>query len=191
MTKFLVRTVGTRDISNLQSAIPDLIVVKDRIHDAMDTFLLSLEMAGDDAAVNMEDDIILCKDFYTKINKVIAEHPNDVIQFFSMRKDDLTIGTRYINGSKFMMNQCFYMPAGMSKDLLNYAKTGKKKDGTLVIEDKSIAIGAGYDILMAWYFKDNKIKYLNYCPNLVNHIECKSEIDSRRSSKRQSLTFIE
>ena len=189
--KFVVRTVEPRDISNLVNNIPDLIVVKDQIHDAMDTFYRSLEAVGDDSMVNMEDDIILCKDFYSKIKEIIAEHPNDVIQFFSMRKDDLTIGTRYINGSQYLMNQCFYLPAGMAKDLLEWSKTARKKDGTLYSQGKDIIIGAGCDTLMAYYFKDKKIKYLNWCPNLVDHIEGKSAIDPRRSSKRQSLTFKE
>lgn len=179
--KFIVRTVEPRDISILKKNIPNLIVVKDIKHDAMDTFFRGLEAAEEDCAVHLEDDIILCSNFYEKINDVIKNHNEDVIQFFSMRKDDLTIGTRYINGSKFMMNQCFYLPYGMSKGLREWAKTAIYTD--------DIVKGAGYDILMANYFKENKIKYLNWCPNLVDHMECKSIIDSRRSSKRQSLTF--
>jgi len=187
--KFIVRTVEPRDISALVNNIPGLIVVKDQIRDAMDTFYRSLEAAGDDAAVNMEDDIILCDNFYDRIREVIAAHPDDVIQFFSMRKDDLTIGTRYIPGSQYLMNQCFYLPAGMSKDLLEWSRVARKKDGELYSQDKSVIVGAGCDTLMAMYFKDKKIKYLNWCPNLVDHIEGKSVIDPRRSSKRQSLTF--
>lgn len=179
--KFIVRTVEPRDISTLVDNIPNLIVVKDVKRDAMDTFFRGLEAAEDDCAVHLEDDIILCSDFYNKITQAINENKQDVIQFFSMRKDDLTIGTRYINGSKFMMNQCFYLPKGMSKDLREWAKTA--------VYTPDIVNGAGYDILMANYFKEKKIKYLNWCPNLVDHMECKSIIDSRRSSKRQSLTF--
>jgi hypothetical protein len=189
--KFIVRTVEPRDISNLVKNIPGLIIVKDQIHDAMDTFYRSLEAAGDEAAVNMEDDIILCGNFYDKINDVIAAHPDDVIQFFSMRKDDLTIGTRYLPGRDYLMNQCFYLPAGMSKDLLEWSKTAVKKDGTLYSQGKDILVGAGCDTLMAYYFQAKKIKYLNWCPNLVDHQVCKSIIDPRRSSKRQSLTFQE
>ena len=179
--KYIMRTVGNVDLSEYTAVIPNLIICKDRKHDAMDTFLYSLELVGDSPSVNMEDDIILCKDFISKVEEEIKKRPNDVIQFFSMREDDLTIGSRYINGSKFMMNQCFYLPKGMSKELLEYSKTwGRYEEHP-----------TGFDILMGDFFKKKKIKYWNVCPNLVDHKVCKSRINPRRSSKRQSLTFKE
>jgi len=177
--KFIMRTVGKVDLTEYAEAIPDLIVCKDMKHDAMDTFRMSLAMVCDHPSVNMEDDIILCDDFYNKILEEIRKRPDDVIQFFSMRKDDLTVGSRYITGSKFMMNQCFYLPKGMSADLLAYMNEWSRFDEH----------PTGYDILMADYFKKNKIRYWNVCPNLVDHKVEKSRIDPRRSSKRQSLTF--
>ena len=47
----------------------------------------------------------------------------------------------------------------------------------------------GLDLTIADYLKKTKQKYLVYCPNLADHRIGKSEIDSRRSSKRVSLTF--
>ena len=121
-------------------------------------------------------------EIYNKIYKIaleIEKRPDDVIQFFSMRKDDLTIGSRYINGGRFCMNQCFYLPAGMSRDILDYMDSwGRYAEHP-----------TGYDILMADFFKSRKIKYWNVCPNLVDHAQGKSRIDPRRSSKRQSFTF--
>lgn len=175
-----MRTVGNVDLSEYTSAIPTLEVAKDRIHNAMDTFRLSLEMAGDDPCVHLEDDIILCDDFVRRIEAEIAKRPNDVIQFFSMRKDDLTIGSRYIRGSLFCCGVCFYLPQGMSADILNFMNSWDKYD-----DDPT-----GLDTpLMSDYFKTNKIKYWNVCPNLVDHKQVKSRINPRRSTKRQSLSF--
>lgn len=179
--RYVMRTVGNVDLSEYFDAIPDLEIAKDRIHDAMDTFKLSLEMAGDDPCVHLEDDIILCDNFVERVEAEIAKRPNDVIQFFSMRKDDLTVGSRYILGGLFCMGQCFYLPAGMSADILRFMDTWDKYD-----TDPN-----GLDTpLMSDYFKLHKVKYWNVCPNLVDHKVQKSRIDPRRSSKRQSFTFV-
>lgn len=178
--EFIVRTTVSGGISlkEMRAEIPNLVILVDQNHDAMANFLRAVTYS-DKPCVHLEDDVILCNNFHEKIIEIIEAHPNDVIQFFSMRKEDLTIGTRYIAGSRFMMNQCFYLPAGMGKEIAEFWKTSPRQE-----ED-----GAPYDLLMADYFKVNKIKYLNWCPNLVDHMVCKSRIDPRRSSKRQSFTF--
>ena len=157
---FVVRTtaVGGHDLSDMHKAIPNLVVLVDHQHDAMANFLNAMN--------------------YT--NGPCVHLGDDVIQFFSMRKDDVTIGTRYIAGSQFMMNQCFYLPAGLGPKIADAWKTSARQNEA----------GAPYDLLMADYFKAHKMKYLNWCPNLVDHEVCVSRIDKRRSSKRQSLTFV-
>jgi len=178
--KFIVRTMGNRDINELQKNIPDLIIALDTTKNAMDTFRTALVLAGDDECVHLEDDIILCDNFYDKIMSIISENKDEVIQFMSMRKDDLTIGTRYVGGRKFLMGQCFYLPKGTSKELLEYSYNwGRIKEHP-----------TGLDTMVGDYLGDKKLKYLNIVPNLVDHIVGKSLIDPRRSSKRQSFTFV-
>ena len=177
--KFIMRTTGDLDLSEYFAAIPELKVCCDVDHNAMHTFKNGLIMAGEDPCVHLEDDIVLCNDFMNKISEELNKHPDDVIQFFSMRKDDLTIGSRYIPGYLFCMNQCFYLPAGMSKAILDYMDEWTRYDEH----------PTGYDYLMADYFKIHKIKYWNVCPNLVDHLPVKSRINPKRSSKRQSFTF--
>ena len=177
--KFIMRTVGNADLSYYVKHIHGLEICRDKTHNAMDTFLMSLEMAGEAPCVHLEDDIVLCEDFTDKVMREVLKRQNEVIQFFSMRKADLTVGSRYINGGAFCMNQCFYLPAGMGLEILEYAKTWKR------IEEHP----TGYDYLMADYFKEHKIRYWNVVPNLVDHLPMKSRINPRRSTKRQSLTF--
>lgn len=179
MIRYIMRTVGDVDLSEYRQEIPSLEICRDRKHDAMDTFRLSLEMAGADACVHLEDDVILCEDFVKRVEAEIRKRPDDVIQFFSMRKDDLTIGSRYIPGRLFCMNQCYYIPAGMGVELLAYMDRWTRYD-----EEPN-----AYDYLMADFFKERRIKYWNVCPNLVDHKAVKSRINPKRSSKRQSFTF--
>lgn len=181
MVRFIMRTVGEVDLSGYLKEIPDLIIVKDTTQNAYDTFQSALSKALGYGAIHLEDDIILCKDFRNRIIEIIKEHPEDVIQFFSMRKDDLTIGTRYINGSKFLMGQCFYIPNRLATDLLIYSYNWSR------IKEHP----TGLDTMISDFLKLNKINYLNIVPNLVDHKCVKSRIDPRRSTKRQSLTFKE
>jgi len=182
--KFILRTIGTRNISVLVKNIPGLIIANDSDvegHNGMTNFINACRIAGDGPAVHLEDDIVLCGNFYERITAIINEHPDDVIQFFSMRKDDLTIGTRYIDGSRFMMNQCFYTPPGFSREIVEYYERGWKG----IVKNPT-----GYDLMMADLMKEKHMKYLNIVPNLVNHKIQKSIINPRRPMKnRQSLTF--
>ncbi len=177
--RFIMRTMPGVDVSEYQQTIPNLELCVDKTHNAMDTFRASLEMAGNDGCIHMEDDIILCDHFVDRVVSEVMKRPHDVIQFFSMRKEDLTIGSRYIPGSRFMMNQCYYIPPLMGYALLDYAEAWEGYDEN----------PTGYDILMADFFKLHKIKYWNVVPNLVDHKIAKSRINPKRSSKRQSLTF--
>jgi GR25 family glycosyltransferase involved in LPS biosynthesis len=181
--RYIVRCVPERMdfVREMQKAIPQLEICEDRSRNSMTTFLDSLILAGNDPVVHLEDDVILCDRFVGRIEEAIAGHKNEVIQFFSMRKADLTIGSRYIAGSKFMMNQCVYLPEGYSRMILRYAYTiGRER----IRKDPT-----GYDLLMAECFQRYKLKYWNHCPSLVEHRIAKSMINPRRSSKRQSLTF--
>ena len=177
--RFIMRTMPGVDTSEYEAAIPQLELCIDKTHNAFDTFNASLEMAGNDPCVHLEDDIILCDHFVDRVIHEISKRPRDVIQFFSMRKDDLTIGSRYIPGSKFMMNQCYYIPPMMGPIMLDYSLHWEG------LEDEP----TGYDLMMADFFRLHKVKYWNVCPNLVDHKVCKSRINPKRSSKRQSLTF--
>lgn len=148
---------------------------------ARETFLRALSMQGDDAAVHLEDDVILTKNFQQKITSVIEQHHNSVIQFFSMRKADMVIGSRWESGRTFMMNQCFYLPCQMASEMIEASRTweGWKTHPN------------GYDLFMADFMKMRKIRYFLHVPSLVQHRIGKSLIDARRSSRRISLTFCD
>lgn len=179
--RFIVRAVKERVefIEYLQKNLPEAEWCFDKTQNAMHTFLDAMLMAGNDPCVHMEEDIILTQDFIAKINAVISQRPNEVIQFFSMRKDDLIKGSRY--DGNYLMNQCFYLPAGYSTAIHDYYQFWQNKEKH----------PTGTDSMICDYLKAGKEKYWIHVPSLVDHRVAKSMIDPRRSSKRQSLTFTD
>lgn len=179
--QIVLRTCNGRESFRdyLIAEIPGLIVIQDTDKNAMTTFLDALHCVGNGAAVHIEDDIVLTKNFTYKLDKVIQSLPYSVIQFFSMRKADIEVGGRWEYGRTFMMNQCFYLPPDYSKMIFRYYENWDKKE----------IHPTGYDLLMADFLKERKEKYWIHVPSLVQHRQVKSLINPRRSTKRQSITF--
>lgn len=188
--KFIVRTYGDRlaMCKELVKEIPNLIICEDKTprdalkNNAHFNFENALRLSKGCSCIHLEDDIILCKDFYKQILEVIQSRPNEVIQFFSMRKDDLELGSRYMLGSTFCMAQCFYMPKGMAEEVLKYNKVWK-------LNNPDKFFNSPLDTMFADYLKTKKIKYWLHIPNLVDHRQMVSAIDRRRSKFRQSKSF--
>jgi hypothetical protein len=164
----------------LRAKLPGLIEVVDPHKDAYGNYIRSLEIQGDEPAIHIEDDIILTTHFLAKAEAVIAEHPRDIIQFFSMRKDDATKGSRW--DRQFSMNQCTYLPRYTALDIAAYAEPWR----TRYPEHRR----GGYDLMLRDWLKGRNEAYWLHVPSLVQHREAKSRI-SPRSSRRQSPTFQE
>lgn len=180
--KWILRTCAGREAmaARLRAFLPHLVVVDDVFGgDAMATFRAALEAVQDGAALHLEDDILLAPDFENKIREVVAAHPDSVIQFFSMRAKDLTVGARWEPGRSFSMNQCFYLPPAYSRALLEFARDWARFDEH----------PTGYDILMQDWLKARREKYWLHVPSLVQHLDTVSCINARRSRSRQSPTF--
>ena len=199
MTRFVLRAVRSRQlfVDYLVERIPGLEIVWDQKQDAFETFRRALQHVGAEPAVHLEEDIVLTRDFCAKAEAVIALHPKHVIQFFSMRKADLAIGSRW--DRDFQMNQCHYFPAGFGQALLAYYPgwaARKLRSMAVDLSDTAARTTAlrkiqGYDEMMKEWFKVTKIDYWIHVPSLVDHRIARSAIDPRRSSKRQSLTFTD
>jgi len=169
-------------VSYLKEQIPDLIVVMDQDSNAMHTYLRALEMTGQNPCVILEDDVELTGNFCAKLDAAISERPDRVIQFFSMRKADIEIGSRWDTGSRFMMNQCTYFPAGYAAALRAFRETWDKRE---------VQWRSGKDLLVAAFLKSRRERYWIHVPSLVQHRVTRSIIDRRRSMFRRSLTFQE
>jgi GR25 family glycosyltransferase involved in LPS biosynthesis len=183
MTRVVLTAIKNRSnfVDYLKSHIPDLEVVWDTTHNAMDTFIAACRYVGNDPVLRLEDDICLTKDFVNKAERAISQRPNEVIQFFSRSKDDLLIGSRYKAGGSFSMNQCVYHPQGISFELANFYDSWQRKDEH----------PTGTDLMMGDYFRTKNMRYWVHTPSLCNHAPIVSQIDRRRSSKRQAKLFVE
>jgi hypothetical protein len=179
--KIIIRTCPGREMYRdaLLSVLPDATIVADKTTNAMDTFLSAMEAAGPDAALHLEDDILLASNFRPRVEGVIGGRPGDVIQFFSRRSADVTVGSRWEPGRTFLMNQCFYLPAGYSADLREFAR----------LWERYSQHPTGYDILMQDWLRARRERYWLHVPSLVQHRDCVSAINPRRSRSRQSATF--
>lgn len=170
-----------RNVKAVKDAVPDLEVVWDQSHDAWDTYLRTLEHMGSDPAVMLEDDIILTSDWRSKVEAEIAQRPDDVIQFFSMRQADLEVGSRWEPGRTFLGNLCWYLPAFFAAELRRFFDDwGPKLDGTHP---------TGTDLAVADCLKRSGRKYWLVCPNLVDHAPGPSMINPRRPP-RASRSFV-
>lgn len=177
--RLIIRAVPERAdcIAYLRRHLPYAEWCFDERRDAWDTFIRALRMAGEDPAVHLEEDILLTRQFRAELDTAIAEYPFAVQQFFSMRKADVTHGTRW--DRNYLMNQCFYLPPTYSRQVADYAATWPRR----------AEHPTGTDTMLNDFLKHRKEGYLLRVPSLVQHREIKSAINARRSSKRQSLTF--
>lgn len=180
--RYILRTCAGREhyVDYVKKCIPSVEVCFDDVGGAMQNWIKSLEMAGNDAHVNIEDDIWITQNFEKKIMLAINQKPEEIIQFFSMRKADLSIGSRWDN--KFCMSQCTYFPEKINKGIIAFSKKYEKTNHE----------SHPYDTMVSDYLKKIKRKYWIHVPSLVDHRVGKSEINPRRAStNRQSFTFLD
>ena len=160
----------------------NLSIIQDNGIGAVNTFIKIMDNDTDDL-MYFEDDVTLCKNFIIEMNKAFHKVGCDkIIQFFTLKKSLNDIELK--RGSTYCQNQCFFIPAKLRKELVEYYNTIWHT--SICFRDNPTAM----DYLIRDFLKDNKYKYWIYIPNLVQHIIGKSVIDSRRSSKRQSIYYI-
>lgn len=147
---------------------------------AMETFLKSCEMSQDNDCLNIEDDVILTDNFLEKVKEQVALAPAIVIQFFTLKKS--ITKTTMISAKTFCMNQCVYQPAWLNKALLSYYPIWKETE-------RGKKNPTAYDFLIGDYLASKGMYYIISQPSLVQHMEMKSRINPKRSTKRQSKTF--
>jgi hypothetical protein len=183
--RFIVRAVPSRAeyINYLQKELPTAEWIIDHDYQgAMFTYLQALESLDNKSGILMEDDALLCSGFIKKAEEEIARRSFDFINFFSMRKADLEIGSRWY--SDYTCNVCTYIPEDHADKILVWHK--KYWIPASYEGNKSTS---ACDLFLRSYFKAHKIKCWIVVPNLIDHRIGKSAIDSRRSSKRISKTF--
>lgn len=156
----------------------DYEIIEDRYKDAFETWQRQLLSVGMSPAVLMEDDIILADGFLEDIEKAIAENPEKVLSFFTLKTIPETVELR---GSTYMSNLCYYLPAFEANNIYWYSKEWLESDRGIEHPD-------GVDLCVADYLDEIKETYIMVIPNLVQHKEQPSRLGPR-SSKRQTKYF--
>lgn len=172
--KYYVRTTGDRQFSydiNYETLV-------DTERKPIKSFIDQLKYISDNDAVLLEDDLILCKDFQNRIEEVIKQYPNMVINFFD---DPFRFYlTEERPGIKFRQNQCTYYPKGLAKQIADkmeeiWPKYPNEKQ---------------YDFLQSYAMDELGMSYISYRPCLVQHKHMDSIINPKLGL-RSTLYFID
>lgn len=179
--KMICRAVPERldYAKDLLAVLPELDVLVDELRDPLEHFVRALRHAGDEPCLHLEDDAIPCEDFYERASVEIARRPDRVIQFFSMKPEDVTSGSRF--DDHFVGGVCFYLPATYSRLIADYAPHWPKRASN----------PTALDIMVRHWLRkqrDNEAYWI-VVPNLADHRVGPSSIDVSRPERRQSLTF--
>lgn len=151
--KYYVRTTGDRQFSydiNYE-------VLVDTEHKPIRSFIDQLKYISSDDAVLLEDDVILCKNFKERIEEVVAQHPNCVINFFEDPFIFYLTETR--PGIKYRYNQCTYYPKGVAKTIAD-----KMEEIWPEYQNEK-----NYDFLQSYAMDALGMSYISYRPCLVQH----------------------
>ena len=172
MIKYFVRTTEERTFD--YDLNYELLVDKEK--KPVESFIRQLRYISQYNSVLLEDDLILCKDFKDKIEDVIKQYPNDIINFFYRPTSYFT--THY--STKYCWNQCTYYPKGIALKIANEME--KLHEATPSLQ---------YDVL-----EDNALYRLGlthvvYRPCLVQHIDKSSLIQETDSHGSRRTIYFE
>jgi hypothetical protein len=184
--RFIVQAIERRAnvVAYLQTHIPQLEISWDASGKCIGGYLQVLSRAGADPFVLLEDDILITKNFLSKIQQAISQKPDQIIQFHSRCAKDQIIGSRYKSGREFYNHQCVYFPAGIAPQILHFSEQEIYKDLTSA---RSFS-----DILTQDFLHQRRLKYWVSIPSLVDHLPDVSSVDPRRSKsglRRQARVF--
>lgn len=186
--RFIVQAIERRAnvVAYLQKHIPQLEASWDSSGKCIGGYLQVLDRACEDPFVLLEDDILLTKDFLPKIQRVIAQKPDQLIQFHSRCTKDQTVGSRYKSGREFYNHQCVYFPAGIAPQILRFSAQEIYRDFT---SPRSFS-----DVLTQDFLHHHRLKYWVSIPSLVDHLPDVSSVNPRRSKsglRRQARVFYD
>lgn len=169
MIKYYIRTTNERKLDRSYEQVKYELLV-DTEHNARKSFVEQLEMLAElnQDCVILEDDLELCKDFKNRIESIIKENKNDIINFFFNPRD-------YIRTKKqqyFMWNQCVYYPKEILKPLsIEMRRLYELKPLKAHDEVENIAL------------RNLKIQNIVYRPCLVQHLDFKSLVGNVSKSR--------
>jgi hypothetical protein len=185
--RYIVRTVDfdetrLKNVEILKEQIPNLEVYVDHDRDSYKSFLAVCDLVDSTGAVILEDDIKLCRNFCSRIERIISEKGHDKVYNF-FEKPKTYFKTSYVGGSGFLWGQCIYFPSGLPSKMRKYYdefRTTRPKKWQ----------GMATDCLVGYVLSKERVKYWRIRPCLVQHLDYKSVIGNRPTN-RQTPYFID
>ena len=176
MIKYFIRTTGERKLDSSYSQIEYELLV-DTKHQPVESFIEQLEQISEYDAVLLEDDLILCKNFKNKIEEVIKQYPDKVINFF-YHQDEYYL-TR--EERRYSNNQCTYYPKGLAYKIAQEMKIVYK------FRPKEQYSHLENDALLKLH-----LTHIQYRPCLVQHLDNGSLIQKHKILRlRRTPYFID
>lgn len=167
--KYYIRTTGERKLDESYNQI-DYELLIDKNHEYINFFIDQLERVGVEDCVIIEDDCVLCKDFKRRIEEVISQYPNKIINFFQLPSNKWFMT---YESDSFLMNQCTYYPKDLSVKL---AKTMRE-----VYKDN---LGLSTDQVENLALKEMNETHIKYRPCLVQHLNFHSLLNHAIECRR-------
>lgn len=175
--RYFVRTTGERTLDESFSQIEYELLV-DKEHNARKSFVEQLEYLAtlNEDVVILEDDVILCKNFKQRIEKVISTYDDKVINFFY----NPTYWYQYYFTYSFNWNQCVYY----SKEILPKLSKSMREAYTQYPN-------VPHDELEGYVLSKLKIRTCIPRPCLVQHIDKDTLIQKYKCGNRRTPYFID
>ena len=172
--KYYIRTTGERILDESYEQIPYIKLI-DKDHRYIDFFVDELERIGAEDCVIIEDDCVLCKDFKQRIEEVIAQYPNRVINFFYWARHYFKTRESF----DYFQNQCTYYPKGFSQVLAREMRKVHKEFPWLCTDQcESVAL------------KRLDVKHVQYRPCLVQHLNFDSLLNHKIEDRGLRTPFF-
>ena len=172
--KYYIRTTLERQLDDTYKQI-DYELLVDREHKPVESFIQQLEIISEEDAVLLEDDLILCRNFKERIEEVIKQYPDKIINFFTFPRTHFQ--TREFQ--RFLWNQCTYYPKGIAKKLADTMKELREQNEELQ-----------YDALENLALEQLGMTHIQYRPCLIQHLDGRSLIGNGASG-RMTIFFID
>lgn len=174
---YYIRTTLERELNGSYNQITYKLII-DKEHKPIDSFIESLYQINDEDSVLMEDDLILCKDFVNRLNAVVEQYPNRIINFFWF--PEFYVPTRETYQIAF--NQCTFYPKGIAKQIADIMVTLPRNEGY----KKNM-----YSLLEKEALKQLGIKVIQYRPCLVQHLDNDTLLFEKTVNRRRSPYFMD
>ena len=175
MIKYFVRTTNERQLHVSYYQI-DYELLVDKEHKPVESFISQIKMLAklNEDIVILEDDLILCRNFSTKIEEIIKLYKDKIITFFYQPKDYIHTGKLV----RFIWHQCVYYPKQIVKQLAENIEQ--------IYEHSKLV---HYDMLVFLTLKYT-VEYYTYRPCLVQHLDFNTLIQDR-TYRRNTPYFID